>query len=73
MATGVILEADAMGASSLAGVYVAGNGNDLGATVLRAAAAGSFVGAVINMDLIEEETATAARALGGQESSGVTP
>jgi thioredoxin reductase len=73
MGAGVILEADAMGASSVPGVYVAGNSNDLGATVLRAAAAGSFVGAVINMSLIEEETtaAVAARSL-DQVSSVVT-
>ena len=71
MAAGVILEADATGASSVPGVFVAGNGNDLGATVLRAAAAGSFVGAVINMSLIEEETAAAVRR-SGQVSSGVT-
>ena len=41
------------------GVWVAGNVTDLRAQVISAAAGGLNAGAMINMDLIEEETAAA--------------
>jgi thioredoxin reductase/SAM-dependent methyltransferase len=50
------IPADGMGATSVPGVWVAGNVTNLGATVAAAAAAGQIAGAAINMDLIAEDT-----------------
>lgn len=50
------IPADPMGATSVPGVWVAGNVTNLGATVAVAAAAGQTAGAAINMDLIAEDT-----------------
>ncbi|GLW31693.1 NAD(P)/FAD-dependent oxidoreductase [Actinoplanes regularis] len=53
---GLRIPAEASGATSVPGVWVAGNVTDLGATVAVAAAAGQTAAAMINMDLIAEET-----------------
>jgi len=52
---GEYVPADEMGQTSVRGVYVAGNVTDLSAQVIGAAAAGTKVGAMINMDLVEED------------------
>lgn len=54
--------ADAAGLTSVPGLYVAGNVADMRAQVLTSAAAGLWVGAAINADLIAEETAAAVEA-----------
>ncbi|CAN5764443.1 MAG: FAD-dependent oxidoreductase [Ilumatobacteraceae bacterium] len=51
-----------MGATSVAGVYVAGNVADVFANVLQAAAAGAMTGAGINADLVAEDSARAVSA-----------
>ncbi|MEU4422024.1 bifunctional NAD(P)/FAD-dependent oxidoreductase/class I SAM-dependent methyltransferase [Actinoplanes sp. NPDC024001] len=56
---GTRIPADEMGATSVPGVWVAGNVTNLGATVAVAAAAGQTAGAAINMDLIAEDTRNA--------------
>ena len=56
------LPADENGRTSVQGVWVAGNTTDLRATVITAAAAGANTGAMLNMDLIEEETGRAVAA-----------
>lgn len=53
---------DPSGRTSVPGVWVAGNVTDLSAQVISAAAAGLKAAAMINMDLIEEETAAAVAA-----------
>ena len=50
---------DPSGRTAVPGVWVAGNVTDLRAQVISAAAGGLNAGAMINMDLIEEETAAA--------------
>jgi thioredoxin reductase len=50
---------DPTGRTAVPGVWVAGNVTDLRAQVISAAAGGLNAGAMINMDLIEEETAAA--------------
>ncbi|MEU4692672.1 bifunctional NAD(P)/FAD-dependent oxidoreductase/class I SAM-dependent methyltransferase [Actinoplanes sp. NPDC023714] len=50
------IPADPNGATAVPGVWVAGNVTNLGATVAVAAAAAQTTGAMINMDLIAEET-----------------
>ncbi|GAA4348263.1 bifunctional NAD(P)/FAD-dependent oxidoreductase/class I SAM-dependent methyltransferase [Angustibacter luteus] len=66
---GTLVPADPMGATSVPGVYVAGNVTDPRATVIGSAAAGFNAGAALNADLIMEETA-AAVAAGGQHQHG---
>ncbi|MEY2847514.1 MAG: hypothetical protein RI885_179 [Actinomycetota bacterium] len=56
---GTVVEADAGGQTSIAGVWVAGNVADPMAQVMPAAGRGLMVGAAINGDLIAEETAAA--------------
>jgi thioredoxin reductase len=56
---GSYVAADAMGATSVPGVWVAGNVADPMAQVIMVAAAGLKVGALINADLIAEEAASA--------------
>ena len=56
---GYAVPSDPNGATSVPGVWLAGNVTDLRAQVISAAAGGLNAGAMINMDLIEEETATA--------------
>lgn len=53
------IPADPMGRTAVDGVWVAGNVTDLMAQVGPAAVAGAQAGALINYDLIEEETAEA--------------
>jgi thioredoxin reductase len=48
--------ADPTGATAVPGVWVAGNVADLRAQVVSAAAAGLNAGAMINADLVAEET-----------------
>jgi len=49
------IEADHTGATSVPGVYVAGNVTDPQAQVITSAAAGLMAGAAINMDLVAED------------------
>ncbi len=56
---GYAVPSDANGATSVPGVWLAGNVTDLRAQVISAAAGGLNAGAMINMDLIQEETAAA--------------
>jgi thioredoxin reductase len=53
---------DLMGASSVPGVFVAGNATDLMAQVTGAMAAGTRAAAMLNMDLIAADTALAVEA-----------
>lgn len=53
---------DPTGRTAVPGVWVAGNVTDLRAQVISAAAGGLSAGAMINMDLVEAETATAVAA-----------
>jgi thioredoxin reductase (NADPH) len=53
---GSAVEADPTGATSVPGVWVAGNVCDLSAQVVVSAAAGLRAGAMINADLVAEET-----------------
>jgi thioredoxin reductase len=57
---GVHVPADPMGATDVAGVWVAGNVTDPGAQVIAAAAQGNRAGAAVNADLVAEN-ATLAR------------
>ena len=65
---GSAVAADPTGATAVPGVWVAGNVSDLSAQVVVSAAAGMRAGAMINADLIAEDTrraVTAARNLRG--------
>jgi thioredoxin reductase len=53
--TGTVIEVDAMGATSVSGVYAAGNVTDPSMQVLTAAAHGGRVGALINARLVEAD------------------
>jgi len=55
---GTRIEADATGATAVAGVWVAGNVTDIQAQVITSAAAGLSAGAAINGDLIAADTKT---------------
>ena len=57
--TGERIEGDALGLTSVPGVWVAGNVADPMAWVSSAASTGAMAGAAINNDLIAEETRTA--------------
>lgn len=57
--TGVHVPADAMGATSVRGVWVAGNVTDPSAQVITAASQGNRVGAAVNADLVAEDAALA--------------
>jgi thioredoxin reductase len=59
------IPADPAGRTEVPGVWAAGNVTDLFAQVGAAAAAGALAGAVINADLVEEETRRAVEALAG--------
>jgi thioredoxin reductase len=52
---GTQIEADPTGATKVPGVWVAGNAGAIQAQVITAAAAGLMAGAVINMDLVNED------------------
>ncbi|MEP9363399.1 NAD(P)/FAD-dependent oxidoreductase [Nocardioides sp. CN2-186] len=56
---GYAVPSDPNGATTVPGVWLAGNVTDLRAQVISAAAGGLNAGAMINMDLIQEETAAA--------------
>lgn len=56
---GMHIPADDMGATSVRGVWVAGNVTDPSAQVITAASQGNRVGAMINADLVTEDTALA--------------
>ena len=56
------VEADAMGLTSVPGVWVAGNVTDPTAQVLGSANAGAMAGAAINADLVAEDTREAVAA-----------
>lgn len=60
---GVHIPADPAGHTEVPGVSAAGNVTDLFAQVGASAAAGALAGAVINADLVEEETRRAVEAL----------
>ena len=62
---GTYLPADPTGRTEVPGVWVAGNAGDLSAQVIVAAAQGLKAAAMINADLIEEDTA---RAVAGKRS-----
>jgi len=59
---GEFIAADPTGLTAVPGVWVAGNVTDLFASVATAAAAGAWVGAAINADLISEEVQAAVTA-----------
>ncbi|MEO3787696.1 NAD(P)/FAD-dependent oxidoreductase [Actinocorallia sp. B10E7] len=63
-AVGSRVPSDASGATSVPGVWVAGNVTDLSAQVIAAAAGGVRAGAAVNADLIAEETSRAVAARG---------
>jgi thioredoxin reductase/uncharacterized protein YndB with AHSA1/START domain len=65
--------ADAIGATSVPGVWVAGNVTVPFAQVIAAAAAGLMAGAAINADLITEETARAVAAFRARRSATPEP
>ncbi|MGN6273560.1 MAG: NAD(P)/FAD-dependent oxidoreductase [Protaetiibacter sp.] len=54
---GVMIPADAVGRTPLAGVWAVGNASDAGAMVGASAAAGTMAGAQLNVDLLMEEAA----------------
>ncbi len=62
MGSGEVLEVDGRGATSVPGVFAAGNVVDPSQQVLQAAAAGSRVGAMINAELCHQEATAAAAA-----------
>jgi thioredoxin reductase/SAM-dependent methyltransferase len=59
---GTLIPSEPTGATAVPGVWVAGNVSDAMAQVISAAAAGLRVGAMVNADLIEEETQAAVSA-----------
>jgi thioredoxin reductase len=59
---GTRIPADAMGRTAVPGVFVAGNVTDVSAQVGAASAAGALAGALINADLVTEDTAGAVEA-----------
>jgi thioredoxin reductase/SAM-dependent methyltransferase len=63
---GDYLETDATGATSVPGLYAAGNVTNPGQQVLEAAAHGSRVGAMISSSLADEDVRAAARPSGNQ-------
>ncbi|MFP5322316.1 MAG: FAD-dependent oxidoreductase [Acidimicrobiia bacterium] len=63
MGTGEMIEVDERGATSVAGVYAAGNVSDVSGQVLQAAAQGSRVAAMINADLAVEDAERALAAM----------
>lgn len=62
MGVGTFIEADAMGATSIPGVWAAGNVTDLVGQVVTSAAQGLRAGAALNADLVAEETRDAVAA-----------
>jgi thioredoxin reductase (NADPH) len=66
---GTYVPADAMGATAVPGVWVAGNVADPMAQVITSAGSGLLAGAMINMDLVTEDTARAVAAQSQAASS----
>jgi thioredoxin reductase/SAM-dependent methyltransferase len=64
---GDVLEVDAMGATSVEGIYAVGNVTDPSHQVLQAAAHGSRVGGIVAFSLAEEDVREAARPSGSVE------
>lgn len=62
MGVGTFVETDAMGATSVPGVWAAGNVTDLAGQVVTSAAQGLRAGAALNADLVAEETRDAVAA-----------
>lgn len=62
MGVGTFIETDAMGATSVPGVWAAGNVTDLVGQVVTSAAQGLRAGAALNADLVAEETRDAVAA-----------
>ena len=58
---GEVVETDPMGATSVPGVYAAGNVTDPSQQVLQAAAAGGRIGAMVSFSLAEEDLEAATR------------
>jgi thioredoxin reductase len=54
-----VIETDESGATTVPGVYAAGNAADLRNQVLQVAAEGSRIATMINADLVAEDTALA--------------
>lgn len=65
---GLMVETDQLGATTVAGLYAAGNVADVSNQVLQAAAEGSRIGAVINADLVQEDVSIAAAAIAGDDA-----
>ena len=66
MGAGTFYAADAMGQTSVPGVWIAGNVADLAATVVGAAAAGTKAASAINADLVADDVERArSRHVGG--------
>jgi len=63
---GDVVEVDATGETSVAGLYAVGNVTDPSQQVLQAAANGSRVGGMISFSLAREDIATAARPSGNE-------
>jgi len=63
---GDLVEADATGATSVPGLYAAGNLTDPSQQVAQAAAQGSRVGAMLSFDLADEDLRVAARPAANQ-------
>ncbi|HWE54686.1 MAG TPA: FAD-dependent oxidoreductase [Acidimicrobiales bacterium] len=71
---GDLIETDPTGATSVPGLYAAGNLTDPSQQVLQAAAQGSRVGAMIGFSLAEEDLQAAARtATAGAPAAGTSP
>jgi thioredoxin reductase len=70
---GTRVAAESNGATSVPGVYVAGNVTDLYAQVIGAAAAGSTTGAAVNADLLTEDTTRAVAAQRARSSRQSPP
>ena len=63
--TGEMIGTDDRGATSVPGIYAAGNVADVSHQVLQAAAEGSRIGAAVNADLADEEASLALEVLSG--------
>ena len=63
---GTVVVIDSTGATSVAGVYAAGNVTDPSQQVLAAAAQGSWIGAMISFDLAKDDMGTGARGSGNE-------
>ncbi|WP_082177773.1 NAD(P)/FAD-dependent oxidoreductase [Arthrobacter sp. RIT-PI-e] len=66
---GSVIPPGPLGSTSVPGVHVAGNVSNLSAQVIVAAAEGTLVGALINAQLVEEETAWAVEGYRGPFSA----